>query len=117
MEKRNYNKKCITKLIDEHENEITEPEEILKYEENLYKQLYTLNKKNKLNDENYFKDDTLPKISEDERESCEIPVTLTEIGKALKDLHKMANPLVLMASVQSFISFSGQQLKTVSWKV
>ena len=64
--------KCITKLVDESENEITDPDEILKYERNFYNQLYT-EKQNTdtpetLNTQTYFKDETLPKITNEEKQ-------------------------------------------------
>jgi hypothetical protein len=42
LEKRNYNLKCITKLITDENKEITNEEEILKHEEYFYKQLYSV---------------------------------------------------------------------------
>ena len=97
LEKRNYNIKCITKLIDEEEKEITEADEILKYEEKFYKNLYTekknLNSATKQKEiDDYFKDDTLPKINEDQKQSCESQLTLEEIGIALRNLKNGKSP-------------------------
>ena len=50
LEKRNYETKCITKLLDENEQEIGDPDKILEYEESFYKNLYSL-KENNLNTE------------------------------------------------------------------
>jgi hypothetical protein len=41
LEKRNYKNKCITKLIDENEETISDDDEILKYEAKFYKNLYS----------------------------------------------------------------------------
>jgi hypothetical protein len=69
LEKRNHNMKSITKLIKENEEEISEPKQILKYEEEFYKNLYsspgskyTVNEKEKA--ATFFKDEMLPEISE-----------------------------------------------------
>ena len=43
LEKRNHDMKCITKLIDEEDQEIDSPDKILEYEEKFYKNLYSNN--------------------------------------------------------------------------
>ena len=98
LEKRNHNKKCITKLINETNDEITEANEILKYEESFYKTLYTapqtnLNETQKQEEAaNYFKDNTLPKINEVDKKSCDNDITIEETGIALKDLANGKSP-------------------------
>ena len=95
LEKRNYNLKCITKLNDAEDKEITQPEDILKYEETYYKELYTNKKANTDQYEkaaNFFKDETLPKISAEDKESCEGEITQREIGEALKQLKNGKSP-------------------------
>jgi exonuclease III len=98
LEKRNHKMKCITKLIDEEENEITQSEKILEYEENFYKNLYSNPHKNihEMQDqqmaENNFKDETIPKISKDSKELCDGNITLNETGAALKDLQNGKSP-------------------------
>jgi hypothetical protein len=90
LEKRNYKQKCITKLIDEQtKEEVTKPDDILKYEELFYKSLYSRNEteanaQDIIEAENLFKDKTLPKLTQDEKQSCETNITLLEIGSALK---------------------------------
>jgi hypothetical protein len=88
--------KCITKLIDKDENEINGAEDILKYEETFYKNLYT-NTSNISRTEmdkaaKAFKDDSIPKISEESKNSCEKEITLEELGKALKQLKNGKSP-------------------------
>ena len=95
LEKRNHNLKCITKLIDDKDKEITLPEDILKYEESFYKELYsdTANLNNEQKEAaKYFKDETLPKLTEDDKKSCEDELTLKEIGEALKQLQNGKSP-------------------------
>jgi hypothetical protein len=97
LEKRNHDMKCITKLVNEKEEEINNPDKILEYEENFYKKLYS-NNKTQENQElqkeaaKVFKDDTLPKISEENKQSCENILTMEEIGKALKQLENGKSP-------------------------
>jgi hypothetical protein len=79
LEKRNHNMKCITKLINENQEEINEQGKILKYEEYFYKTLYstpqTANQGNNAPAE-MFHDKDLPKVSESEKQSCEIVLTI-----------------------------------------
>ena len=93
LEKRNYKSKCITKLIKNDSEEITNPDDILKYEENFYKTLYS-QKENKVdqNIEDTFNDETLPKISDADKNSCETIINLDEIGIALKELKNGKSP-------------------------
>ena len=98
LEKRNHKQKCITKLIDEEtKKEVTKPDDILKYEENFYKTLYSTREKNgqekeEENAKNLFLDETLPKITQEDKQSCETEVTLLEIGAALKELQNGKSP-------------------------
>ena len=91
LEKRNYETKCITKLINEQEQEINKADEILEYEEKFYKDLYS-QKPSEITPEqsekvaNEFKDAQTPKISNVDRLACEGSFTSTEIGAALKQL-------------------------------
>jgi hypothetical protein len=98
LEKRNYNMKCITKLLNEDDTEITLPDKILEYEETFYKNLYSAPIKNnneKIEEQqaaNYFKDETIPKIGEHEKATCESDITQHEISIALKDLQNGKSP-------------------------
>ena len=83
------------KLIDEKNKEITTPGDILKYEESFYKELYsnkTATGKKQEEAEKLFKDDSLPKISEEDKLSCEGDITLKEIGEALSQLKNGKSP-------------------------
>jgi hypothetical protein len=97
LEKRNHDMKCITKLINEQEEEIGEPEKILEYEETFYKNLYSLkmDKTDAAQSEQagkVFKDESIPKLSETDKLSCENPITMKEIGEALKELDNGKSP-------------------------
>ena len=96
LEKRNYNNKCITKLIKDNKEEITEKEEILTYEHNFYKKLYSNpNDCNEAEREELFKlfnDETILKISQANNELCEQEISIEEIGKALKELKNGKSP-------------------------
>jgi exonuclease III len=99
LEKRNYNTKCITKLTNELDSsDITDSDEILKYEETFYKKLYSNPPKNEedLKKEetasNKFLDNTLPQISETDRNNCEKTISLEEIGIALRNLKNGKSP-------------------------
>ena len=70
LEKRNHKMKCITKLLNEDDLEVTNADDILKYEETFYKNLYSKPTKNnqeqqdEKNAAHFFNDNTLPKIQE-----------------------------------------------------
>jgi hypothetical protein len=89
MEKRNYKKKCITKLIDENNETIEDNDKILEYEATFYKNLYSEPMKTKgIEDterDNFFLDGTTPKLKENEINLCEKNIVLEEIGQALKE--------------------------------
>jgi exonuclease III len=55
LEKRNYQMKCITKLIDDQEKEINEPNQILEYEESFYKNLYSIPEAGQINEQKAIK--------------------------------------------------------------
>jgi hypothetical protein len=98
LEKRNHNMKCITKLLKDDDSEITEAEKILEYEEYFYKNLYSTpikNQEQQLEQEvaaNTFKDQTVPRITEEHKQQCDIEITIQETGTALKDLQNGKSP-------------------------
>jgi hypothetical protein len=96
LEKRNYKNKCITKLIDENEEIISNDDEILKYEETFYKNVYSTPEIERVEDTqediNSFLDPNTPKIGEPEKELCEQELSLDEIGRALRDLTNGKSP-------------------------
>jgi hypothetical protein len=95
LEKRNYKMKCITKLITQNEIEITKSDKILEYEKEFYEHLYTEQKidiQQRNNAAETFKDNELPKISEDQKQLCENLINLNELGIALKELKNGKSP-------------------------
>jgi exonuclease III len=98
LEKRNHNMKCITKLLNDDDIEVTNPEEILKYEETFYKNLYSNPIKNiqeqqdEQNATEFFKDETLPKIHQSNKIKCESDITMHETSIALKGLQNGKSP-------------------------
>jgi exonuclease III len=98
LEKRNHNMKCITKLLKDDDTEITEPGKILEYEESFYKNLYSKPNKDpiQLQDQevatNKFKNNTIPKITEENKQQCDMEITIHETGIALKDLQNGKSP-------------------------
>jgi hypothetical protein len=98
LEKRNYEMKCITKLIDDQENIISEPDKILEYEENFYKNLYSnkvfnpVDQQKVVEAKEIFYDETIPKITENEKENCDSIITIKEMGEALRGLQNGKSP-------------------------
>jgi hypothetical protein len=98
LEKQNYKNKCITKLINDKEEIIEDEKQILEYEAEFYKSLYSdpqLKEKNKDKSQaanDTFLDVNTPKIKEDDKQWCERNIDLEEIGKALKGLKNGKSP-------------------------
>ena len=97
LEKRRYKAKCITKLVDENDKEITKPEEILEYEKYFYKNLYT--EKIDANSEDtvraasdFLEGEEIPQITEENKEKCDLDISILEVGQALKDLQNGKSP-------------------------
>ena len=66
-----------------------------KYEEEFYKKLYSYTQTTNPGDNGpaqMFHDDDLPKVSETEKLSCDITLTIQEVGKALKELQNGKAP-------------------------
>jgi hypothetical protein len=93
LEKRNYKNKCITKLVNEQKEELTDSEKILEYEAEYYKKLYSESNvlPNRINDDLFLSENT-PKISNVKSDLCEKNITLQEVGRALKDLKNGKSP-------------------------
>ena len=94
LEKRNYNQKCIKKLIGNNGSEITGQNEIIEEQRRFYEDLYSSKLKNtndKLLDE-YFLNNNLPKLNDELKNLCEQELTIEECGKALKQLDNNKSP-------------------------
>jgi hypothetical protein len=97
LEKRRYKAKCITKLLDEDENEITKADDILEYEKTFYKQLYTENidenaEETKTAATFFTGGDDITKISDEQKQNCDIDIAIIEVGQALKELQNGKSP-------------------------
>ena len=96
LEKRNYNNTCIKTLINNDKKEITDTQEIIKEQKNFYQNLYT----SKIPLDNIYKEKSdiftlnkdLPKVSEDNKEICDLPIALEECSKALQQLPNNKSP-------------------------
>ena len=93
LEKRNYEKKCIRKLILNTQQEITETHEILEEGKRFYSELYSTkhNTEDKFCKEYVSKINT-PKLSDMDKKICESPLTIDEIAKALNELENDKSP-------------------------
>ncbi len=90
-EKKNYNVRYIRSLYKEDDTIITELREILKEEEIFYKTLYTKPDHQTI-DKSLFQHTDIPKLSVDDLEICDAPISEIEIGKALKNLPNNKTP-------------------------
>ena len=91
LEKRNYEKKHIKKLIDEKGTEIIEEEKIIKEQQNFYENLYTTKVGNK-NIEFGNPKNNIPQLDQKLKDICDSPLTIEECGAALKKLQNNKSP-------------------------
>ena len=82
LEKRRYNAKTMTKLIDDQGNSITNPKKILKAQHEFYSELYSSDK----NTEFKFQNKDGKTISEADKIELEKDYTFEEITQAVKEL-------------------------------
>ena len=68
--------------------EITKPNEILKEQRNFYQELYTskLNSSTSNNIDTFFLNSNIPKLSEEDKQSCEEKLSIEDYLDALKKL-------------------------------
>ena len=87
FEKRNYEKKCIRKLVLNNQKEISEPQEILEEGKRFYTELYSNRQKSekKLHEE-YISKLNVPKLNDIDKKNCEVPLKIEEISQALSEL-------------------------------
>ena len=84
LEKRQSAKTYISKLKTHDSLEITNTDEILKYQKLFYKNLYTAVPRENINDILFFENAKLPKLNEVELEELERPLTKEECFETLK---------------------------------
>lgn len=97
QEKNNYCNKHITKLYDPDSKEVVnDPQEILNIEKRFYEKLYKDDRQNQTevieNEDKIFNNIKLPKISNEDKESCEKELTENEILKAVKAMKPGKSP-------------------------
>jgi len=92
LEKRNYNRKCINKLISSAGKEVTEPKEILAEESKFFKKLYTSQHINVAEEKIYYflQENTI--LSETDKMSMEGPVTDYEVVNVIKSMANNKSP-------------------------
>ena len=89
IEKARYNKKTMSSLKNEKTKlTITEPKAILKEQKNFYSELYTKNKKVCFILENK----TNIKLTPEDREALDAPITMEELTEAVKSLKRQKAP-------------------------
>ena len=98
LEKRNYNKKYIKRLINDNNEEITDPKLILEEEKLFYKKLYSSKLKKSETDKYqescmyFLYDQDIPKLSQADKDAIETELSIPEIAKALNDLPNNKSP-------------------------
>ena len=92
LEKRNYNTKYI-KTLHTETSTITDPGEILMEQELFYKTLYTAKPNNSRKGENCPLFMTQgSKLNQEQSDKCDLPITITECAKSLKELQNNKTP-------------------------
>ena len=92
VEKRNFNAKHIKTLILPNGQLESKPENILEEQEKFYKSLYASTVSLDPSTHNFTSNSEIPKLDNMEKEMCDLELTLTEIGQALKDLPNDKTP-------------------------
>jgi hypothetical protein len=96
LENRNNDIKNITTLLNDEDEIINKQDDILKEELKFYKSLYTQHPRpiERVREETkeLFINNEIPKLTEDEKASCELVLTIDEIAKAVKNLKNEKTP-------------------------
>ena len=105
LENRNYTDKVMSKLIDENNEELTDTKDILDFQKQYYKNLYT--DQIKVDDAN-IKDkigDNEAKLSENDSKLLEGEITYQELSSALKNMKTRKAQVVTDSRQNSLSSF------------
>jgi len=88
-EKKNYNNRYIRALYNSNDELITDPNDILEEQKLYYQKLYS-----RPEDEFVYQNniDNVNALNNVQKESCDIPITIHELGKALKELGNLKSP-------------------------
>ena len=92
LEKRNAIKKHMRKLKLDSGEEISDQKTILYKQQEFYKKLYSTKINNETNFDNFLKSPTLPKLSETQKQKCDLPISLTECKEALDTFENGKSP-------------------------
>ena len=87
----NYNTKYIRSLYSSKDELLTKPDSILQEQELFYKTLYT-EPANLVIDDKMFNLPAIPKLDEEQIDTCDSEITLEELGKALKEMANKKSP-------------------------
>ena len=85
LEKHNYNKKCIFRLYNEEGALITDPNEILRMQADLYQKLYTTNSRGEV-DWEFLREIPVIKLDEVDRMNLDKVLDIDELTIAVKQL-------------------------------
>ena len=95
LEKRNYNRKYIKKLINNKEQEVIDPVAILEEQKNFYKSLYSSQIDPEIGfglQQKFLSSDHIPKLSLNEQITLDEELTMIELSKSLKNLANNKSP-------------------------
>ncbi len=95
LEKKHYNDKIMYKLISEENNEIYKTKDLINEQQKYFSKLYKKNNFTSREHESTFLDDDNPyltKISQDEKDLCERPLTRAECLVYLKSMENGKSP-------------------------
>ena len=109
LEKRNQNRKTVSKLKVGSNKYTSDQFQILEEEKRFYETLYRSKSTDVSPESTFFKPDNISLLKEEEQQQCEGLVSENECLNAFKEL-KMPNLLVPMVSQQSFINFFWPEL-------
>lgn len=105
LEKQNFNKKVITRLIDPETDEtVTDPKEILRVLNTFFCKVYS-KKQGAILDPDYLGTTVLPQVSEGDKFMMDGPIQLEEIHIALKQLKKSKCPGLDGITPEFYIKF------------
>ena len=96
LEKRNYNATCIKLLINKEKHEITNQNDIIEEQNQFYRALYetklTEEAKIAINETHFTSPNNIPKLNEEEKEECDLEISLQECTNALRKLANNKSP-------------------------
>ena len=92
LENRNYVSKCMPNLIKEDGSTTTSEKEVLNETKDFYEKLYKARNVKDINLNQVLPQPDIPKLSNDEKQSLEGPISIDEILKSLKNMKNNKSP-------------------------